>query len=77
MGLYIVVLCALVLQKAVRASAAPGCSSPEVVRVAEEALNQINQEQTQGYILRLSRLYDVSSTSEEVRENTDNNITRL
>lgn len=42
-----------------------GCSSPGVIRLAEEALGEINQEQTQGYVLMLNRVYDVSTTVPE------------
>uniref|UniRef100_A0A3B3Y4U6 Cystatin domain-containing protein n=1 Tax=Poecilia mexicana TaxID=48701 RepID=A0A3B3Y4U6_9TELE len=37
-----------------------GCHSPDVERTAEEVLQQINQDRTDGYILTLNRLYDLS-----------------
>ncbi|XP_054646647.1 fetuin-B-like isoform X2 [Dunckerocampus dactyliophorus] len=42
-----------------------GCNSPEVVHIAEEALEQMNQDRTQGYILGFNRLYDFSHTPEK------------
>ncbi|KAM7387734.1 hypothetical protein PAMP_023954 [Pampus punctatissimus] len=45
-----------------------GCKSPEAVRVAEEALQQINQDLTHGYILSLNRLYDLSHAPEKERD---------
>ncbi|XP_040041207.2 fetuin-B [Gasterosteus aculeatus] len=63
MGLYLLVLCLALLQRGGRARPdPPGCNSPEVERVAEEALEQINQDRTDGYILSLNRLYDLSHT---------------
>ncbi|XP_070688757.1 fetuin-B-like [Pempheris klunzingeri] len=69
MGVYLLVLCLAVLQQEGRASPDPAsCSSPEAVRVAEEALEQINQDLTSGYILSLNRLYDLSHTAEKEKE---------
>ncbi|KAM9848841.1 fetuin-B [Aulostomus maculatus] len=66
MRVYLLMLCLAVLPQGSRARPdPPGCASPEVVRVAEEALEQINQDRTQGYILSLNRLYDVSATPDE------------
>ncbi|KAM4628731.1 fetuin-B-like [Polymixia lowei] len=45
-----------------------GCESPEGMRIAEEALEQINQDRTQGYIFSLNRLYDLSHTTEQGKE---------
>uniref|UniRef100_A0A3B3VLS6 Si:ch211-284e20.8 n=1 Tax=Poecilia latipinna TaxID=48699 RepID=A0A3B3VLS6_9TELE len=39
-----------------------GCHSPDVERTAEEVLQQINQDRTDGYILTLNRLYDLSKS---------------
>eukprot|EP00064_Thunnus_orientalis_P006482 superscaffoldBa00000676_g6500 len=67
MSVYLLVLCLAVLQQGGRARPdPPGCNSPEAVRVAEEALEQINRDRTHGYILSLNRLYDLSHTSEKV-----------
>ncbi|XP_034737337.1 fetuin-B [Etheostoma cragini] len=66
MSVYLLVLCLALLQQEGRAGPdRPGCSSPEAVRVAEEALEQINQDRTDGYILSLNRLYDLSHTPEK------------
>nr|XP_046247822.1 fetuin-B-like [Scatophagus argus] len=66
MSVYLLVLCLALLQQEGRARPdPPGCSSPELVRVAEEALEQINQDLTNGYILSLNRLYDLSHTPAE------------
>ncbi|KAM8875417.1 fetuin-B-like [Spinachia spinachia] len=63
MSVYLLVLCVALLQPGGRARPdPPGCNSPEVERVAEEALEQINQDRTDGYILSLNRLYDLSHT---------------
>lgn len=71
MSAYLLVLFLALLQQEGRARAeAPGCSSPEAVRVAEEALEQINQDQANGYILSLNRLYDLSLTADEVNTHT-------
>ena len=70
MSVYLLVLCLALLQWEGRASPdPPGCNSPEAVRVAEEALEQINQDRTDGYILSLNRLYDLSHTADKVRAN--------
>lgn len=50
--------------------ASAGCSSPEALRMAEEALEQLNLDLSDGYILSLNRLYDISHTPERVRANT-------
>lgn len=69
--MYLLLLCMALLQQEGRARPdPPGCTSPEAVRVAEEALEQINQDRTNGYMLSLNRLYDVSHTPEKVRANT-------
>uniref|UniRef100_A0A672YX16 Fetuin-B-like n=1 Tax=Sphaeramia orbicularis TaxID=375764 RepID=A0A672YX16_9TELE len=61
MRVYVLVLCVFVLQQRTRARPeSPGCNSPEAVRVAEESVEQINQDRTHGYILSLNRLYDLS-----------------
>uniref|UniRef100_UPI0037E8F6E9 fetuin-B-like n=1 Tax=Semicossyphus pulcher TaxID=241346 RepID=UPI0037E8F6E9 len=66
MSVYLLVLCLALLQQEGRAEPdPPGCLSPEAVRVAEEALDQINQDQTKGYVLSLNRLYDLSHTPEK------------
>ncbi|XP_029286154.1 fetuin-B-like [Cottoperca gobio] len=66
MSVYLLLLCLALLQQEGRAmSDPPGCNSPEAVRVAEEALEQINQDLTDGYILSLNRLYDLSHTPEK------------
>lgn len=67
MSAYLLLLCLALLQQEGRTSTtSQGCSNPEAVRVAEVALEQINQEQTSGYILSLNRVYDVSHTPEKV-----------
>ncbi|XP_029904677.1 fetuin-B-like [Myripristis murdjan] len=66
MNVYLLVLALAVLQQGGRARPdKPGCESPEAVRVAEEALEQINQDRTHGYILSFNRLYDLSHTPEQ------------
>ncbi|KAM3876208.1 fetuin-B [Diretmus argenteus] len=66
MSVCLLVLSLAVLQQGGNAQPeGPGCKSPEGVRVAEEALEQINQERTQGYILSLNRLYDLSHIQEK------------
>ncbi|KAF7649246.1 hypothetical protein LDENG_00144500 [Lucifuga dentata] len=66
MSVYLLVLCLAVLLQGGRVrSDHPGCESPEAVRVAEETLQQINQDRTHGYILSLNRLYDISHVAEE------------
>ncbi|KAG8003358.1 hypothetical protein GBF38_018450 [Nibea albiflora] len=45
MSVYLLVLCLVLLQQEGRAGPdPPGCDSPDVVKVAEEALGQINQD---------------------------------
>lgn len=71
MSVYLLVLCLALLwqEGAARMPDPPGCSTPEAVQVAEEALDQINQDLTKGYILSLNRLYDVSHTYKRVSVN--------
>lgn len=70
MSVYLLVLCLALLQQEGRAGPnPPGCDSPDVVKVAEEALEQINQDRTNGYILSLNRVYD-NSLTEKVRAHT-------
>lgn len=67
MSVYLLLLCLALLQQEARAAlVSSGCRSPEALRVAEEALEQINQDLTDGYILTLNRLYDVSHTPAKV-----------
>lgn len=67
----LVLLCLALLQPEgrVRPDSA-GCSSPEALRMAEEALGQLNQDRPDGYILSLNRLYDISRAPATVRANT-------
>ncbi|KAM4740054.1 fetuin-B-like [Anableps anableps] len=52
-----------------------GCNSPDAERVAEEALDQINQDRTDGYILTLNRLYDLSHTPNQEKSGSVYNLT--
>ncbi|KAG7231742.1 hypothetical protein INR49_010429 [Caranx melampygus] len=62
MSVFLLLLCLVLLQQQEGRARPepPGCSSPEAVTVAEDALEQINQDRTDGYILSLNRLYDVT-----------------
>lgn len=68
MKVCLVLLCLALLRPegSVRPASA-GCSSPEALRMAEEALEQLNQYLSDGYNLSLNRLYDISHTPERVR----------
>ncbi|XP_015227440.1 PREDICTED: fetuin-B-like [Cyprinodon variegatus] len=52
-----------------------GCNNPDAERVAEEALEQINQDRTDGYILTLNRLYDLSHTPKQENGGSVYNLT--
>ena len=68
MSVYLLLLSLALLQQEGRARPdPPGCNSPEAVRVAEEVLEQVNQDRTNGYVLSLNRLYGVSHALEKVR----------
>ncbi|XP_040926530.1 fetuin-B isoform X2 [Betta splendens] len=68
MSVFLLLLCLALLQHDGRASPEPaGCSGPEAVRVAEEALEQINRDRDQGYVLSLNRLYDLSHAAHQKR----------
>lgn len=63
MSVYLLLWSLALLQLEARAAVvSSGCRSPETLAVAEGALAQINQDRTNGYILSLNRLYDVSRT---------------
>ncbi|XP_060933858.1 fetuin-B [Limanda limanda] len=65
MSVFLLILCVALLQQEGGARPEPpGCSSPEAVRVAEETLEQINQDGTHGYVLSFNRLYDVSHSTD-------------
>ncbi|XP_058494558.1 fetuin B [Solea solea] len=69
MSVYLLILCLALLHQEGRATPdAPSCVSPEAVRVAEETLEQINQDRTNGYILSLNRLYDLSHTPDTEKD---------
>ncbi|XP_056133556.1 fetuin-B-like [Lampris incognitus] len=60
------VLALAVLQQGCSAGlASRGCKSPDRVKVAEEALTQINLDRKDGYIFSLNRLYDLSYTADQ------------
>nr|XP_015826649.2 fetuin-B [Nothobranchius furzeri] len=66
MSVFLLVLCLVLLLQEGRTRPDPqGCNNPEVVRVAEEALDQINRDRTVGYVLGLNRLYDVSHSPQQ------------
>ncbi|XP_035766682.1 fetuin-B [Neolamprologus brichardi] len=68
MSVYLLVVCLALLPQGGEASDPPGCMSPDAVRVAEEALEQINQDRKIGYIWSLNRLYDLSHTPEQGKD---------
>ncbi|CAN9500736.1 unnamed protein product [Ophioblennius macclurei] len=66
MRAYLLVLCLALLKQEGRSSTdLSDCTSPDAVRVAEETLQQINQDRTTGYIWGLNRLYDVSQSPDQ------------
>ncbi|XP_076583387.1 fetuin-B-like [Chaetodon auriga] len=76
MSVCLLVLCLALLHQEGRARPdASGCSSPEALRVAEEVLEQINQDRTKGYILSLNRLYDLSHTPDKEKGGSFYNLT--
>lgn len=71
MRFYLVLLALTLLQQEGRARPdSADCNSRESLRVAEEAVEQVNQDRTSGYILSLDRLYDISHTPGKVRANS-------
>ncbi|MEQ2247037.1 hypothetical protein ILYODFUR_005191 [Ilyodon furcidens] len=68
MSVYLLVLfLALLLHDGKAKLESQGCNSADAERAGEEAVEQINRDKTDGYILALNRLYDLSHTSNQVR----------
>lgn len=63
---------ALLQLEARAAVVSSGCRSPETLKVAEEALAQLNKDRTNGYVLSLNRLYDVSGAPDKVGKQLPN-----
>lgn len=73
MTVYVLLWSLALLQLEARAAVvSSGCRSPETLKVAEEALAQINLDRMNGYILSLNRLYDVSGTPDKVGQQPSN-----
>ncbi|XP_035504692.2 fetuin-B [Scophthalmus maximus] len=69
MSVCLLILCLASLQRGGGARPeAPGCSDPEALRVAEEALEQVNRDRTSGYVLSLNRLYDLARGADQVND---------
>lgn len=76
MSLYFLFLFLALLFQEGKAKLKPqGCNSPDAERVAEEALDLINQDRTDGYILTLNRLYDLSHTPIQEKGGSIYNLT--
>ncbi|KAM4575652.1 fetuin-B-like [Fundulus diaphanus] len=76
MSVYLLVLfLAVLLHNGKATIELQSCSSPDAVRVAEEALEQINHDRTDGYILTLNRLYDLSRTPNQEKGGSVYNLT--
>ncbi|XP_043984177.1 fetuin-B-like isoform X3 [Gambusia affinis] len=72
---FLVLLLALLFHNGKAKVESQGCNSPDVERMVEEALQQINQDRTDGYILTLNRLYDLSNPSNQEKTGSVYNLT--
>ncbi|CAL8307454.1 unnamed protein product [Lota lota] len=61
----LLVLWLAVLQRSIAHPDKPDCQSPEVVSIAEKALEWVNRDRTQGYILSFNSLYDVQPSTDQ------------
>ncbi|MEQ2274790.1 hypothetical protein XENORESO_011343, partial [Xenotaenia resolanae] len=76
MSVYLLVLfLALLLHDGKAKLESQGCNSADAERAGEEAVEQINRDKTDGYVLALNRLYDLSHTSNQETGSSVYNLT--